>query len=94
MVIELSFEGVIASALKFLYEFDVVDLKDEFIVFGYYFVEFLVDVWFGKMMLYGVMFLCLDFIFIIVVGVGFCFFFLVSMDKRDEVDAAKRKIVV
>jgi ATP-dependent RNA helicase DHX36 len=92
MAIEPPPEGAIASALKSLHELDAVDSKDELTALGHHLAELPVDARLGKMMLYGAMFSCLDPILTIAAGVGFRSPFLAPMDKRDEADAAKRKI--
>jgi HrpA-like RNA helicase len=85
-------EDAIAAALKSLHELDAVDAKDELTALGHHLAELPVDARLGKMMLYGAMFSCLDPILTIAAGVGFRSPFLAPMDKRDEADAAKRKI--
>lgn len=92
MAIEPPPEDAIASALKSLYELDAVDSKDELTALGHHLAELPVDARLGKMMLYGAMFSCLDPILTIAAGVGFRSPFMAPMDKRDEADAAKRKI--
>jgi len=92
MAIEPPPEDAIASALRSLHELDAVDSKDELTALGHHLAELPVDARLGKMMLYGAMFSCLDPILTIAAGVGFRSPFLAPMDKRDEADAAKRKI--
>lgn len=92
MAIEPPPEDAIASALKSLYELDAVDSKDELTALGHHLAELPVDARLGKMMLYGAMFSCLDPVLTIAAGVGFRSPFMAPMDKRDEADAAKRKI--
>jgi ATP-dependent RNA helicase DHX36 len=92
MAIEPPPEDAIASALKSLQELDAVDAKDELTALGHHLAELPVDARLGKMMLYGAMFSCLDPILTIAAGVGFRSPFMAPMDKRDEADAAKRKI--
>jgi len=92
MAIEPPPEDAIASALRSLYELDAVDSKDELTALGHHLAELPVDARLGKMMLYGAMFSCLDPILTIAAGVGFRSPFMAPMDKRDEADAAKRKI--
>ena len=82
----------ISSAMMALKEIDVIDERENVTPLGVHLGGLPVDARLGKMLVYACAFGVLDPILTIAACVGFKSPFISPMDKRDEADAAKKKM--
>ena len=82
----------ISSAMTALKEIDVIDDRENVTPLGVHLGGLPVDARLGKMLVYACAFGVLDPILTIAACVGFKSPFISPMDKRDEADAAKKKM--
>ena len=85
-------KSAISSAMNALKEIDVIDQNEKVTPLGVHLGGLPVDARLGKMLVYASAFGVLDPILTIAACVGFKSPFISPMDKRDEADAAKKKM--
>ena len=90
--IEPPSKTAISSAMTALKEIDVIDDRENVTPLGVHLGGLPVDARLGKMLVYACAFGVLDPILTIAACVGFKSPFISPMDKRDEADAAKKKM--